>query len=64
MNTIEKLEYAINKIIVEIEENERIDRITKEKLTDQITNLFHITGEMKDERENVYDALHGVLSKL
>ena len=64
MNTLVKLEIAIGKIVAEIEENNRIDRITKEKLVEQISNLWNITGELKEERENTFESLQEILRKL
>ena len=64
MHNIEKLESAIGDIMVYIEENNRIDRLTKEKLSKQVSDLWDITGAMKDEREENYKRLNAVLNTL
>lgn len=64
MNSIEKLENAIGEIINQVEENTRIDRISKEKLVESITALWTITGEIKENRDNTWEKLNDVLSKL
>lgn len=64
MNKIEKLENAISTILANIEENEEIDQPTKEKLINNISNLYDITGEMKEENENNYAKLREVMNSL
>lgn len=64
MNSIEKLENAIGEIINQVEENTRIDRISKVKLVESITALWTITGEIKENRDNTWEKLNDVLSKL
>lgn len=64
MNKIEKLENAISKLLVSIEENGRIDRITKETLLKNTLRLYDITGEIKEENENNYAKLKEVLETL
>lgn len=64
MNTIEKLENAISEIIAQIEENNRIDRITKEKLVNNISNLWNITSELKDSRDKTWGKLNELLKDL
>lgn len=64
MNTIEKLENAISEIITQVEENNRIDRITKEKLVSGISNLWSITSELKDSRDKTWEKLNELLKDL
>lgn len=64
MKTLEKLESSIGDIIVQIEENNRIDRITKEKLIENISALWNLTGELKEEKENNWNKVNDLLSSL
>lgn len=64
MNTIEKLENAIREMAVYIEENERVDRLTREKLNNKISELYNLTGEMKEEKERTYEGLSSIIKSL